>query len=219
MSAPDGTVLSALHPAPLGGRLLVSMYVQCAIFRALAAAVPHRVLADCAAPAWTPVVQGVNQHGQTFVDIVFLNGGLGARPTKDGVDVLGFPANLSGTLVEILENEKPVLVERREVAEGTGGAGRWRGGAGLHFAVRSESAHPITVALRGDRLQHPAQGLFGGGPGAPGAMLFNGQPQHAKRTVILRAGDVLTFRTPGGGGYGDPRERPCLKELEHAHAR
>jgi len=172
VSAPDGTILSATHPAPLGGRLLVSMYVQCAIFRALAVAVPDRVLADCAAPAWTPVVQGINQHGQRFVDIVFLNGGLGARPDRDGVDVLGFPGNLSGTLVEIFENEKPMLVERREIAEETAGAGRYRGGAGLHFSVRSESDTPITVGLRADRLLHPAQGLQGGGAGAPGLVLL-----------------------------------------------
>src|SRR5262249_20965929 len=122
VTAPEGTILSAVHPAPLGGRLLVSMYAQCAMFRALAQAVPDPGLSDCAAPAWTPTVQGVNQHGQRFVDIVFLNGGLGARPNADGIDVLGFPGNLSGTLVEIFENEKPMLVERRELAEDTPGA-------------------------------------------------------------------------------------------------
>ncbi len=214
VSAPDGTILSARHPAPLGGRLLVSMYIQCAMFRALAEAVPDRILADCAAPAWTPVVQGVNQHGQRFVDIVFLNGGLGARPMRDGIDVLGFPGNLSGTLVEIFENEKPMLVERRELAENTPGPGRYRGGAGLHFTVRSESDAPITVGLRAERLAHPAQGLFGGQAGAPGVVLFNGNPQHPKRTVILRTGDVLTFRTPGGGGYGDPRQRTSERIAE-----
>jgi N-methylhydantoinase B len=218
VTAPDGTILSATHPAPLGGRLLVSMYVQCAIFRALAQAVPGRVLADCAAPAWTPVVQGINQHGQRFVDIVFLNGGLGARPDRDGVSVLGFPAPLGGTLVEMFENEKPMLVERRELAEDTAGAGRHRGGAGLHFTVRSESAGPITVGLRGDRLEHPAQGIFGGGAAAPGIMRLNGRPQHPKRTIILRAGDVLSFRTPGGGGYGDPGERPRERVREEVEA-
>jgi N-methylhydantoinase B len=152
-------------------------------------------------------VQGVNQHGQRFVDIVFLNGGLGARPAADGIDVLGFPGNLSGTLVEIFENEKPMLVERRELAENTPGPGRHRGGAGLHFAVRSESDTPVTVGLRADRLVHAAQGLAGGEAGAPGVVLLNGAPQHPKRTVILRRGDVLTFRTPGGGGYGPPAER------------
>ncbi len=214
VSAPDGTILSAQHPAPLGGRLLVSMYAQCAMFRALAAAVPDRVLADCAAPAWTPVVQGINQHGQRFVDIIFMNGGLGARADRDGVDVLGFPGNLSGTLVEIFENEKPMLVERRELAEETAGAGRYRGGAGLHFSVRCESDTPVTVGLRADRLVHAAQGLYGGEAGAPGVVLLNGEPQHPKQTVLLRAGDVLTFRTPGGGGYGAPAERAPARVAE-----
>lgn len=207
VTAPPGTILSAAHPAPLGGRLLVSMYVQCAVFRALAPAVPDRVLADSGAPAWTPVVHGINQYGQRFVDIVFLNGGLGARPTKDGIHVLGFPASISGTLVEIFENEKPMFVERRELAEDTPGLGKYRGGAGLHFVVRSEADGPITVGLRADRLQHPAQGLFGGGEAARGVVRLNGHPQHPKQTIVLGRGDVLEFRTPGGGGYGDPRER------------
>ena len=120
----------------------------------------------------------------------------------------------AGTLVEIFENEKPMLVERRELAENTSGPGRHRGGAGLHFSVRSESAAPITAGLRADRLVHPAEGLFGGRAGAPGIVLLNGAPQHPKRTVILRAGDVLTFRTPGGGGYGDPRDRAADRLAE-----
>ena len=121
--------------------------------------------------------------------------------------MLGFPGNLSGTLVEIFENEKPMLVERRELAEDTAGAGRHRGGSGLHFSVRSESDTPITAGLRADRLVHAAQGLAGGGPGAPRIVLFHGKPPHPKSTVLLLAGDVLTFRTPGGGGYGNPATR------------
>src|SRR5262249_61138822 len=92
---------------------------------------------------------------------------------------------------------------RARLPPGPRGAGRCGGGAGLRFSIRSESPAPITVGLRADRLVHAAQGLQGGGPGAPGVVLLNGEPQHPKRTVILNAGDVLTFRTPGGGGYGD----------------
>jgi len=143
-----------------------------------------------------------------------MNGGLGARPMKDGINAIVFPANISSPPIEIFENEKPMLVERRELAENTAGMGRHRGGAGLHFQVRSESGTPITAGLRADRLVHPAQGLFGGRAGAPGVVLLNGTPQHPKRTVILRAGDVLTFRTPGGGGYGDPRERAAERIAE-----
>ncbi|MBI4590055.1 MAG: hydantoinase B/oxoprolinase family protein [Candidatus Rokubacteria bacterium] len=218
VTAPEGTILSAVHPAPLGGRLLVSMYVQCAIFRALAPAVPEGVLADCAAPAWTPVVQGLNQYGRRFVDIIFLNGGLGARPGRDGIHTLGFPAPLGGTLVEVFENEKPMFLERRELADDTAGPGKYRGGAGLHFIIRCESAGPITVGLRADRLQHPPQGLFGGGQGVSGIVRLNGNPQHPKRTILLRAGDVLAFRTPGGGGYGDPRQRDAVKVREDVAA-
>lgn len=213
-SAPPGTIVSAQHPAPLGGRLLVSMYIQCAVFRALAEVLPDRVLADCAAPAWTPVVHGINQYGQRFVDIVFLNGGFGARAGKDGVDVLSFPATTSGTLVELFENEKPLFIERRELAADTAGPGTHRGGCGLHLVLRSESDRPITVGLRADRLDHPALGLFGGKAAAPGIVQLNGKRQHPKQTIVLNRDDVLQFRTPGGGGYGDPvrRDRTRLRE-------
>jgi N-methylhydantoinase B len=107
-----------------------------------------------------------------------------------------------------------MLVERRELAEGTAGPGRHRGGAGLHLSVRSESETPVTVGLRADRLVHAAQGLRGGRAGAPGLVRLNGEPQHPKRTVILRAGDVLTFRTPGGGGYGDPADRAAALQAD-----
>jgi N-methylhydantoinase B/oxoprolinase/acetone carboxylase alpha subunit len=61
--------------------------------------------------------------------------------------------------------------------------------------------------MRGDRVRHPALGLFGGGAGAPGAVTLNGQPIHSKRTIQLQAGDRLVLETPGGGGYGDPAQR------------
>jgi len=120
--------------------------------------------------------------------------------------------------VEICENEKPMFVERRELAEDTAGPGKTRGGTGLHFVVRSEAGAPITVGLRADRIQHPAQGLFGGGEAAPGIVQLNGNPQHPKRTIILGPGDVLTFRTPGGGGYGDPRQRDRARVREDVAA-
>jgi N-methylhydantoinase B len=218
VTVPDGTILSALHPAPLGARLLVSMYVQCAVFRALAAAMPDRVLADCAAPEWTPVIYGINQYGQRFVDIVFLNGGLGGRAARDGIDIVSFPATTSGTLVELFENEKPLFIERRELAADTAGPGKYRGGAGLHLVIRSESDRPITVGLRADRLDHPALGLFGGKAGAPGIVRLNGNSQHPKQSIVLRRGDVLEFRTPGGGGYGDPMQRDRARVREDVTA-
>jgi N-methylhydantoinase B len=205
--APEGSVLNPRFPAAVGARAMASMFLPAAVFRALASAVPDRILADPSAPTWIPTCSGVNQYGKRFADIIFMNGGLGARPSKDGINVIGFPANISSTPVEIFENEKPMMVTEKQLISNSGGTGRYRGGCGQRCSITSYSEAPITFAMRGDRVQHPAQGLFGGGPGAPGVVTLNGQPIHSKRTIQLQAGDRLIMDTPGGGGYGDPAQR------------
>jgi N-methylhydantoinase B len=205
--APEGSVLNPRFPAAVGARAMASMVLPAVVFRALAEAVPERVLADPSAPTWIPTCSGVNQYGKRFADIIFMNGGLGARPMKDGINVIGFPANISSTPIEIFENEKPMMVNEKQLIPDTGGVGRYRGGCGQRCSITSYSEAPITFAMRGDRVQHPAQGLFGGGPGAPGSVTLNGRPIHSKRTIQLQVGDRLILETPGGGGYGDPAER------------
>jgi len=190
------------------------MYLAAAVFRALAAAVPDRVMADPAAPSWIPTLSGVDQYGQRFADIIFMNGGMGARRTKDGVNVIGFPANISSTPIEIFESEKPVLVHEKELVTDGGGAGRYRGGTGQRFSMTSGASQPMTFAMRGERLRHPAQGLFGGGPGAAGVATVNGQPIHSKRTILLNPGDTLLLQVPGGGGYGPAETRDPAAHAE-----
>ncbi len=208
VTAPEGSVLNPRFPAAVGARAMASMFLPAAVFRALAAAVPDRVIADPAAPGWVPAISGVDQYGKRFADIIFLNGGLGARPTKDGINVIGFPANISSTAVEIFENEKPVLVNEKELVANGGGDGKYRGGCGQRFSMTSYSDHPMTFAMRGDRIDHPAQGLFGGRSGGAGVASVNGRRIHSKRTIVLQPGDTLLLQTPGGGGYGDPADRP-----------
>lgn len=207
VAAPEGSVLNPRFPAAVGARAMVSMFLPAAVFRAMAPAVPERVLADPSAPTWIPTCSGLNQYGKPFADIIFMNGGLGARPMKDGINVIGFPANISSTPIEIFENEKPMMVTEKQLIPDTGGAGKYRGGCGQRFSLTSHSEAPITFAMRGDRVQHPAQGLFGGGPGVPGSVTLNGKFIHSKRTIQLNAGDRLVLETPGGGGYGDPTGR------------
>jgi N-methylhydantoinase B len=206
-SAPEGSIINPTYPAALGGRALVSMYMQALVFRTLAAAVPDRVIADAGTPPHLSAYMGVGHGGRRYVDIMFLNGGLGARPTRDGVSALGWPANISTMPVEVTENEKPLLIEEKELVPDSGGAGRFRGGLGQSLIVRSYAAEPITVGVRLDRITHPALGLFGGRPGAAAFVAVNGEPVHAKKTVRLAPGDVFSVRSSGGAGYGDPRER------------
>lgn len=209
--APPGCVLNAQPPAALGARIMVSHYIHPAIYRALAPILPDRVIADCAAPMWVPNVAGRDQYGRRFVDILFMHGGLGGRPTKDGL-VVAYPSHPPTTPVELLENEKPFLVERKEFIPDSAGAGRWRGGFGQFYTIRIEGEAPVKLALRVDRIHHPPQGFFGGRAARAGSVTLNGtRPLPSKETVFLRPGDVVHFQTPGGGGYGDPAERdPAL---------
>ena len=207
-SVPEGTVINATYPAALGARALVAMYLQGMIFRTLAQAVPDRVIAETGTPPHLSAYMGLGNGGRRYVDIMFLNGGLGARPTMDGVSSIGWPANIAGIPVEVTENEKPLLFLAKELVTDSGGPGRQRGGLAAHLEVRSEARQPITVGVRLDRVHHPALGLHGGRPGGTAAVTVNGKPVHAKKTIALAGGDVYAVRCAGGAGYGDPRERP-----------
>ena len=206
-SVPEGTVINATYPAALGARALVSMYLQGLIFRTLAQAVPDRVIAETGTPPHLSAYMGIGNGGRRYVDIMFLNGGLGARPTMDGVSSIGWPANIAGIPVEVTENEKPLLFIEKELVTDSGGAGRQRGGLAAHLKVRSEARQPITVGVRLDRIEHPALGLFGGRSGGTAAVSVNGEDVHPKRTLSLAPGDVYAVRCAGGAGYGDPHER------------
>jgi N-methylhydantoinase B len=207
-SVPEGTVINASYPAALGARALVAMYLQGLIFRTLAQAVPDRVIAETGTPPHLSAYMGLGNGGRRYVDIMFLNGGLGARPTMDGLSSIGWPANIAGTPVEVTENEKPLLFLAKELVTDSGGPGRQRGGLAARLEVRSEARQPITVGVRLDRIDHPALGLFGGKPGGTAAVSVNGKPVHSKKTLALATGDVFAVRCAGGAGYGDPHERP-----------
>ena len=212
-SAPEGSVINATYPAALGARALVSMYLQGLIFRTLAQAVPERVIAETGTPPHLSAYMGIGNGGRRYVDIMFLNGGLGARPNMDGISSIGWPANIAGLPVEVTENEKPLLFLEKELLADSGGAGRQRGGLAQGLKVRSAAAEPITIGVRLDRIEHPPLGLFGGGPGAAAAVSVNGAAVHSKKTLSLKPGETYAVHCSGGAGYGDPHERAPLAVL------
>jgi N-methylhydantoinase B len=206
-TVPEGTVINATFPSALGGRALVAMYLPSLVIRTLSLAMPERTNAETGAPPHLTAYMGQGNGGRRFVDIMFANGGLGARPTTDGVSSLGFPANISGAPVEVTENEKPLVFLHKELATDSGGAGRYRGGLGQKFSVRSTSEEKMTFAVRVDRTAHPTIGIEGGRCGAPSRVEVNGKAVHPKKTIELYKGDVYTVQCAGGAGYGDPAER------------
>jgi N-methylhydantoinase B len=207
VEAPAGCILNARYPAAVGARILAAHHTYSAVFRALWAVLPDRVLAESAAPTWVPVVSGTNQYGDPFVEIVIVHGGTGAQAGADG-RVVAFPDHPPSTHVEIFENEKPIVIERKEFLIDTAGAGRRRGGPGLHFRFRVAGRKPVRLSMRADRLVFPPLGFDGGAAGSRGTAMLNDEtPIHPKRTIFLAPGDTVDFKTPGGGGFGEPRQR------------
>ncbi len=206
-TVPEGTVINATFPSALGGRALVSMYLPSLIIRTLGQALPDKTNAETGAPPHLSAFMGTGNSGRRFVDIMFANGGLGARPNMDGISSLGFPSNISGVPVEVTENEKPLRFLHKELAQDSGGAGKFRGGLGHALAVQSTSEDVMTFAMRMDRTEHPTIGVAGGLNGAKSRIAINDEMAHPKKTREVNKGDVFSIQCAGGAGHGNPQDR------------
>jgi N-methylhydantoinase B len=143
----------------------------------------------------------IGGRGWTYYETIAGGQGASSRgPGPSGVHV-GM-SNTLNTPIEALEIEYPMRVERYELAYGSGGAGRQRGGDGVVRSVRVLEA--ASLSLLTDRRRHGPAGARGGSPGRPGRNLLNGTQLPPKTSRQLRAGDVVTVATPGGGGMGPP---------------
>jgi N-methylhydantoinase B len=208
VAAPPGSILNCLEPAPVGTRHLIGHLLPGVIFGALAPALPDRLIATGADATWLTIWRGTERTGEPFSLTLFQSGGTGARATKDGLSTTGFPSGVAGVPAEVIETLTPLVQHRRELRTDSGGAGRWRGGLGQLTEMGSRGAGPWSVSTLIDRTRHPAPGLEGAGPGAPGGLaLSSGEPAQPK-TVLHVPQDVrVILSPPGGGGYGDPLER------------
>jgi N-methylhydantoinase B len=211
VSAPPGSILNALEPAPVASRQVIGHFIPSAIFAALSGAMPGRLMAPGADPIWLSVWRGQNP---SFTLTLFQVGGTGARPSKDGLSAVGFPSGVAGVPAEIIESLSPVVLKRRELRPNSGGAGMWRGGLGqlTEFVRRGEGRWSVSSIA--DRTKYPAPGLLGGQAGVAGEVaLGDGTQLHAKSLVDLGVGDTVHVNLPGGGGYGDPLHRDAQRVL------
>jgi len=211
VSAPPGSILNALDPAPVASRQVIGHFIPSAIFAAMSGAMPGRLMAPGADPIWLSVWRGQNPP---FTLTVFQVGGTGARPTKDGLNAVGFPSGVAGVPAEVIESLSPVVLKRRELRADSGGPGTWRGGLGQLTEFGRRGDGKWSVSSIADRTEYPAPGLLGGKSGAPGAVTMDdGKKLHAKALRDLLAADVVHVDLPGGGGYGDPFKRDAEKVL------
>lgn len=207
--AVPGTVLNAVEPAAVNSRTQTCQRVVDLIHGALAPAVPERVVAACNGACVSSTFSGVDPRtGRFYVYLETIGGGFGARATKDGLDgVHVHITNTSNLPVEALEPEYPLVVERYELVEDSGGAGTWRGGMGLRRQIRAVD-HRCHAFIHGTRRLSAPWGLFGGASG--GRCRFEpsaGVADFVRAQGFLDAGQSVAIVTPGSGGYGPPAAR------------
>jgi N-methylhydantoinase B/oxoprolinase/acetone carboxylase alpha subunit len=206
VQAPEGSIINCTYPAPVNARHVVGMYVPMPILKALHQVMPDRVLAEGSGAVWTIQIQGQTLEGRPFTSSMFnYSGGMGARATKPGPSATCYPTGVAAVPVEILEAAMPIVFDRKELREGSGGAGRSRGGDGQIIGFHMRTRSPWLLNAVPSRLDEGPEGIGGGRPGAPGRFLVNGEPASAARKLIMEPGDVVLMETPGGGGFGPPR--------------
>ena len=201
--APEGSIVNAKYPAPVAARHVVGMYVPMPILKALHAVAPDRVVAEGAGAVWTMQIQGKDGRGEPFTSAMFnYSGGMGARRAKPGLGATCYPTGVAAVPVEVLEAAMPIEFTRKELLDGSGGAGRAPGGDGQVIGFRMRTRDPWLLNAVPSRLVAPAEGLEGGGAGRPGRFLVNGEPSARANKMTMAAGDEVLLETPGGGGFG-----------------
>ena len=213
---PPGRIVSAVKPAPVRQWMTVPMTVVDTIFKALAQAVPERTIAGHYADLCVSLLTGVDKRTGRF----FINGaghpggGWGAKHNEDGRTAVAInDGDTHNAPVEALEAKTPVVFQTRRLRQDSGGAGKHRGGLGVTMELRAASS--LTLGISMERTQCAPWGLHGGQPGlanrlhvrrADGTVI---QPPNGKLMgFALGEGDTYVVESGGGGGFGNPRERP-----------
>src|SRR5882762_5605588 len=216
LTLPEGSVVNPKFPAACGVRYATVLRIYDAVLGALARAVPEDIPAasggqGCMVALSLPDPEAGRRHVTVIEPMI---GGGGGRPSRDGIDgcdaSLGF---LKTTPAETLEAEVPIVVRRYHLIQDSAGPGRFRGGFGVRLDFQVFQPEGLVTARGMERLRFAPWGVAGGTAGATGSVVLNpgtaGERPLPKIDVLaLEPGDVLSMRTPGGGGNGDPLERP-----------
>src|SRR6056297_4065841 len=212
----EGTFLDAQYPRPVSGCAAeVSQRIAEAVFAALVEALPSRVTAAPAGTSGNFALGGHDpQKGRDFVMYQLSGGGYGGWSEGDGISNGCSTIGISkAPPVEIMEQAFPVLYHRYALREGSGGAGQHRGGFGLDYEVELRRGQAKASFVM-DHGRFGPQGVLGGKDGAPNTVTVwrdgtSYTPVHLSKEqdIPLSPGDRVHVQTPGGGGYGDSRNR------------
>ncbi len=215
VTAPKGSVVNAEFPAPVVySNHEISHRTADMCMGALSAFLPDQVMACSQGTSAVLTLGGVDPRtGNRYVSYETIKGGLGARPNKDGINVIASGiSNTMNTPVEVLEMAFPVRVEHYTIEPDSGGAGRFRGGAGARRRWRMLEGADAVGALCMERMTSPPFGLRGGEAGIAATVTVT-TPDGAVRSLPSKGafkapgGAVIDMVTPGSGGYGPPAER------------
>jgi N-methylhydantoinase B len=218
VKVPKGTLLNPEAGAAYGARYATSHKAGDVVIGALAQAVPFELPATDSGQGSILLVSVPDLvSGGTKVSVIQpIVGGSGGRPAEDGVDgtmvILNFLKNIP---TEVFEREMPeVLIRHYGLRPDSGGAGRFRGGTGIEIEFETSAAYTTVTSRCMERYIFPPPGRMGGLPGATGYTLSRpaGSPERdiGKIDVVhMNSGDRLFIGTQGGGGFGDPLERPA----------
>ncbi len=206
--APQRTVVNAVHPAPVaGGNVETSQRIVDVLLGALAQACPDRIPAasqgtmnNVSIGGWDPV------RNRFFTYYETIGGGMGANATSDGSSAIhSHMTNTLNTPIEALEYTYPLQVIRYCIRENSGGKGNHNGGDGIIREIQLTSDAQVTLLT--ERRSTQPYGLFGGFPGQRGENTLTHDSEErvlpGKGTFYCSKGDILSIRTPGGGGYGN----------------
>jgi N-methylhydantoinase B len=213
---PEGTFLYARYPRPVSGCAAeVSQRIAEAVFAALVKAIPDKLFAAPAGTSGNLSVGGFDPERQrSYVMYVISGGGYGGSTQGDGLSNGCSTIGISKTTpIEVMEQFYPVLFEEYSLAEGSGGAGEFRGGFGVNYKIRLRRGE-ARASMVMDHGRVGPQGARGGADGGVNRVRIvrNGTPYippHLSKDqgIQIAAGDLIEVTTPGGGGFGEPQRR------------
>ena len=215
ISAPENTIVNALHSAPVALRHIVGHFVPDAIYAALDQLLPNTVPAEgagCLCNFQVSIRPRTDKPAPTWARraevLAFNSGGAGARPLFDGLNATAFPSGVMTMPIEATEHTGPVIIWRKELRPDSGGAGKFRGGLGQYMEVGAQEGHEFDFQAMFDRVDHPARGRHDGENGAPTTIVQDdGAAMRGKGKQFVAHGRRVVLALPGGAGYGLASER------------
>ncbi|MGR3504129.1 hydantoinase B/oxoprolinase family protein [Pseudaestuariivita sp.] len=215
ITAPEGTIVNAVWPAPVALRHVIGHMVPDTVYAALDQLLPGVVPAEGAGclcnfqVSLRPRMDAPAPDDAVRAEVLTFNsGGSGARPSLDGMNATAFPSGVMTMPVEATEQVGPVLIWRKELRPDSGGAGAHRGGLGQHMEVGAREGHEFDFQAMFDRVHHPARGRRGGADGAPTTIArSDGAAMQGKGKQFVPHGAKVVMAFPGGAGYGAPSDR------------